>query len=140
MRRWGIVLAALAAISLATAACSSGSGSSASSGSETVKVGLSEYRISPDLQSVKSGKVTFDVANDGDQVHEMVLIKTDAAPGDLPMQKGEASEAGSVGEVSELDAGASGTLTIHLAPGRYVMICNVPGHYVAGMHTEFTVS
>jgi uncharacterized cupredoxin-like copper-binding protein len=138
-----MVLAALAAISLTAGACSSGSGSKGSTGSkgaETVKVGLSEYSISPDIQSVKAGDVTFDVANEGTMAHEMVLIKTDVPPTHLPMEKGEASEAGSVGEVSDLPAGESGTLTVHLDPGHYVMICNLPGHYSAGMRTEFTVS
>ncbi|MGV8964931.1 MAG: sulfocyanin-like copper-binding protein [Cellulomonas sp.] len=27
-----------------------------------------------------------------------------------------------------------------LAPGHYELICNLPGHYAAGMYTELTVS
>ena len=27
-----------------------------------------------------------------------------------------------------------------LAAGNYVMVCNLPGHYKAGMHTAFTVN
>ena len=27
-----------------------------------------------------------------------------------------------------------------LAAGHYVMVCNLPGHYLAGMHTSFTVT
>ncbi|HXJ63771.1 MAG TPA: plastocyanin/azurin family copper-binding protein [Actinomycetota bacterium] len=135
MRRWGMVLGALAAICLSTVACSSGS----SSGGK-VDVGLKEFSISPNAQSVKAGDVTFDVTNDGTTQHEMVLIRTDDAPADLPFENGEASETGSVGEVAELNAGASGTLNVDVKPGRYVMICNLPGHYTAGMRTEFTVS
>jgi uncharacterized cupredoxin-like copper-binding protein len=26
-----------------------------------------------------------------------------------------------------------------LTPGKYVMVCNLPGHYKAGMHEGFTV-
>ena len=137
MRRWGIMLGVLAAFALASAACSSGSGSS---GSHTVKVGLAEYSIAPDVQSVTAGDVTFDVTNDGTTLHEMVLIKTDDDPTGLPMENGEASEVGSVGEVADLKAGASGTLKVRLDPGTYVMICNLPGHYVSGMRTAFTVS
>ncbi|WP_245474327.1 sulfocyanin-like copper-binding protein [Mesorhizobium sp. M2A.F.Ca.ET.042.01.1.1] len=48
-------------------------------------------------------------------------------------------KAGDKGEVSELDPGASGTLTVDLKPGKYVLICNVPGHFATGMWTEFTV-
>jgi len=49
-------------------------------------------------------------------------------------------KAGDNGEVSELDPGVSGALTVALQPGKYVLICNVPGHYSAGMWTEFEVT
>ena len=50
-------------------------------------------------------------------------------------QKGLIDEdaAGHLGEVSELEPGKSGALRLDLKPGRYALICNVPGHYVAGM-------
>lgn len=38
-------------------------------------------------------------------------------------------KAGDKGEVSELDPGKSGTLTVELKAGKYLLICNVPGHY-----------
>ena len=136
MRRSGIVGAALAALALAGAACSSGG----SSGAEKVNVGLAEYTISPSLQTVPAGKVTFDVHNDGTTTHEMVVVKAKDASGRLPVEKGEASEAGSVGEVADLEVGKSGTMNIKLAPGTYVLICNLPGHYLGGMHTVFTVT
>ncbi|MGX7876784.1 sulfocyanin-like copper-binding protein [Mesorhizobium sp. ORM6] len=30
-------------------------------------------------------------------------------------------------------------MTVDLKAGKYLLICNVPGHYGAGMWTEFTV-
>jgi hypothetical protein len=30
-------------------------------------------------------------------------------------------------------------VTLHLAPGRYELICNLPGHYAAGMFAELDV-
>jgi uncharacterized cupredoxin-like copper-binding protein len=136
MRRLGAVLAALAALALATAACSGGS----SAGGGKVQVGLAEFTITPDQPTVKAGTFTFDVTNDGTTTHEMVLIKTDDAPADLPQENGEVSEEGSVGEVADLKPDATGTLTVKLSAGSYVMICNLPGHYTAGMRTAFTVS
>jgi hypothetical protein len=44
------------------------------------------------------------------------------------------------GEVSELDPGKSGSVTVALKAGKYLLICNVPGHFGAGMWTEFTVT
>jgi uncharacterized cupredoxin-like copper-binding protein len=48
-------------------------------------------------------------------------------------------KAGDKGEVSELEPGASGSLTVNLKAGTYLLICNVAGHYAAGMWTVFTV-
>ena len=30
-------------------------------------------------------------------------------------------------------------LTLHLKPGRYVLWCNLEGHYLGGMHETFDV-
>jgi len=35
---------------------------------------------------------------------------------------------------------ASKTLDVTLAAGSYLLICNVPGHYAAGMVTPLTVT
>ena len=42
-------------------------------------------------------------------------------------------------EVSELDPGATGALRINLEPGSYLLFCNIPGHFRAGMWKVFTV-
>jgi len=44
-----------------------------------------------------------------------------------------------LGEVSELDPGQSGALTLTLKPGSYILYCNIPGHYVMGMWTVLQV-
>jgi uncharacterized cupredoxin-like copper-binding protein len=104
-----------------------------------VDVSLSEWKIAPSTPTVKAGKVTFDVKNAGAVPHEMVVIKTDKPAGGLGSGS-RVSEKGSVGEVSDVAPGASGTKTLKLKPGKYVLICNLPGHYMQGMHTAFTVS
>ena len=38
------------------------------------------------------------------------------------------------GEIPEVAAGKSGKATLKLPAGRYVMYCNIPGHYAAGMY------
>jgi uncharacterized cupredoxin-like copper-binding protein len=48
-------------------------------------------------------------------------------------------KSGDLGEVSELDPGKSGKLTLTLKPGTYILFCNVPGHYTAGMWATLTV-
>lgn len=94
--------------------------------------------------TVKAGEVTFNVKNDSkDTIHEMIVMYL-ADPGKpLPYVEAEnrvdEDKAGDKGEVSELDPGASGSLTVDLKAGKYLLICNVPGHYGAGMWAEFTV-
>jgi uncharacterized cupredoxin-like copper-binding protein len=44
--------------------------------------------------------------------------------------------------VGTLEPGMSGSvreLRVRLAPGHYVLICNMSGHYMGGMHTVVTV-
>jgi uncharacterized cupredoxin-like copper-binding protein len=53
---------------------------------------------------------------------------------------GEASRTGGEGAGEGIVPGASGWLTITLAPGQYELVCNLPGHYTAGMHTQLTVT
>lgn len=58
------------------------------------------------------------------------------------------SEAGSLGEASMscgegpgdgIAPGAESWVTLHLARGRYELICNLPFHYAMGMFTELDV-
>ena len=92
----------------------------------------------PRMRRRKAGSVTFAVTNAGQVPHELVVIKT-ATPAANLLQGGEANEAGSVGETGELNAGTSKNVTLKLAAGHYALICNLPGHYAAGQHTDFTV-
>jgi uncharacterized cupredoxin-like copper-binding protein len=45
-----------------------------------------------------------------------------------------------LGEVSDLDPGKEGKLTINLKPGEYLLFCNMKGHYQAGMLAHLTVT
>ncbi len=44
-----------------------------------------------------------------------------------------------IGEISELEPGESGSLTVTLTPGKYMLYCNVAGHYASGMWVLLTV-
>ncbi len=117
-----------------------------SSGSGThVQVSLREYAVAADTSQVHSGKVTFDVNNAGSVTHEMVVLRTDLAALSIPTgADGKADEEASgvthVGEVTDLPPGKTGSVTLDLQPGRYLLVCNVPGHVHEGMWSELTVS
>ena len=45
-----------------------------------------------------------------------------------------------LGETNELQPNASKSIELTLASGNYLLVCNVPGHYAAGMVLAFTVA
>lgn len=100
--------------------------------------------VTVDKSTVPAGEVSFVATNkSADYIHEMIVIKVTDPNVALPYlaadQKIDEDAANHLGEVAELDPGASGTLTLTLDPGTYVLLCNVPGHYMAGMWTKITV-
>jgi uncharacterized cupredoxin-like copper-binding protein len=154
------LLLMMAALVLVVAACSSGNGGSSAAPSapaagpsatasastvstehaSTVSVHMEEFSLKPQPSSTPAGKVTFKATNDGKVAHELVVLQTDKAPGALPVAKAKADEAGDLGEAEDIAAGTSKSVTLALKPGHYVLICNLAGHYQAGMRTAFTVS
>ena len=103
-----------------------------------VSVGLREFSVNPSSHVAKAGHVTFAVHNGGAVTHEFVVIRTGKPAGAL-LKGARADETGNVGETGDLKAGASKTLSLKLKPGHYALICNLPGHYASGQHTDFTV-
>ncbi len=120
-------------------------------GGETIQVELKEWMINLDKNEVKSGVVTFQVANRGVENHEFVVIKSDMKHGNLPTVAGKVDEAVAgelIGEIEDFAPQGFYKASFTLAPGQYVLICNIvekePGgglesHYHQGMHRAFKV-
>lgn len=51
----------------------------------------------------------------------------------------EASATCGAGHGDRIAPGGASWATLTLHPGRYELICNLPGHYATGMHTELDV-
>jgi len=147
-----IALVAVAvAIPVTAAGCGSSSKSNASTDatttaasapaatSGTVNVILNEMNVVPTPATAKAGKVTFAVNNAGQLPHEMVVIKTDKKADALGSGT-KVPETGSVGETGDIAPGKSKSVSFNLKSGHYVLICNIAGHYSAGMHADFNVS
>jgi uncharacterized cupredoxin-like copper-binding protein len=130
---------ALTALALLVAACA-GPAAEAPAGSQVVAE-MADYKITVNVPSVKAGSIKIGVRNLGTMEHSFEVIKTELAPDKLPVDgaSAKANEDGKVGGIASIPAGKSASVTIDLAPGKYVFICNVAGHYQLGMRTGFTV-
>jgi uncharacterized cupredoxin-like copper-binding protein len=128
---------------LAISACAQASGSRFTPGNAVIRVTDENMKMKVDAISAPAGKVTFLVVNLDTVDHEVVILKTDKAPEKLALLSGaskvdEEAAGENVGEV-EVEAGTTGAGTFELAPGKYVLVCNVLSHYMAGMFAAFEV-
>ena len=95
--------------------------------------------------TIKAGQVTFHVTNAStSDTHSFIIFKTDLAPGNLPLDSSNNIDETAQGltridGIAKLDPGAVMDLTVTLQPGNYVAVCDLPGHYQAGMFIGFTV-
>ena len=134
-----IASAMLLLLAVPVAASASPSAQSAASAT-TVRVQLMEMMVMPSRSAVQSGKVTFVVTNSGKLTHNLVVLKTNLAPSKLPMAGSKAKEVGLVGKTPVFGPKQRQKLTLTMKPGRYLLICNVAGHYPAGMRVGFRVT
>jgi uncharacterized cupredoxin-like copper-binding protein len=114
----------------------------AAANASNVYVTLNEMSIHT-ISVARAGAVTFTVKNAGSVTHELVVLRTDLADDQLPPnpdEAGKVEEEGALGESGDLAPGATATFTFTLTPGHYVLICNEPGHYAAGMHATLNVA
>ena len=102
--------------------------------------------------TVPAGTVSLRVVNAGSLPHEVLVLPlaADGVPGARPAgPDGRVDEAGSLGEASRdcgagegdgIAPGSAAWTTLTLRPGRYELLCNLPGHYAAGMYAELDVT
>lgn len=109
-----IVLACLAA---------SSSGAAAST-SRTVGVNETEYRISLGRATVPHGRITFSIANFGQDDHNLKVARHQIG----------------YGFSGRIAAGSHTQFTVRLKPGKYNLYCSIPGHRTMGMLARLTVT
>ena len=138
VERAGLVVLALAAV-----ACSSNSqGGSAQPTGTQVDVKVRDFHIDAP-KSIAAGSVTLRVRNLGPDTHELLLVRDDGK--DLPLRPDDLTvdeDAVKPRTLSTLEDDHPGTHRVwklHLAPGRYELVCNMSGHYLGGMHTRLVV-
>ena len=118
----------------------------------TVDVVLKEWSIELSDASAPAGDITFDLDNEGpDHAHQLLIIRTDFAPGQLPTKSNGTVDEGAdgvnvIGKIAKFDEGKRSSGTFTLEAGKYVLICNLydedkgekVSHYAKGMQVAFT--
>ncbi|MEP6638850.1 MAG: plastocyanin/azurin family copper-binding protein [Chloroflexota bacterium] len=96
--------------------------------------------------TIKAGKASFTITNDGTAPHELLVFKSDLAPAAYPTDgAGDIVEDGAgvalVSDGDNIDPGGTQARTVDLtAPGTYLFVCNIAGHFKQGMFTVVTVT
>ena len=110
-----------------------------------IPAALSEWRVAvPSM--IKAGTVNLEAANFGTIQHELLVFKSDLPPSGFPVDKnGDIIEDGPgmnlVSDGDNLDPGTTQARTVDLTqPGTYYFLCNIPGHFKAGMYSVVTVT
>ena len=136
-------LALLGAVAAALAALSGCGGNGALAGGGTVvRVSERDFRITAPKQ-VPSGDVVLQARNRGPDNHELIVVR--APEGKLPMRSDgltvneEALQKAEAGVLEPGDPGSVRELKLHLSRGRYVLFCNMSGHFLGGMHAVLVV-
>ena len=108
-------------------------------------------RLTADASAVAHGTVSFVATNLGSINHELVILPLpdNQIVGTRPQSgDGKVDETASIGEASNtcgpgtgdgIAPATSSWTTVTVTPGRYELVCNLPGHYAAGMYTQLTV-
>jgi uncharacterized cupredoxin-like copper-binding protein len=115
-------------------------------GGNALTVTMADFSFTPQNLTSEAGNVKITAPNDGQVEHELVLLKTDQSPTSLPVRGNEVDEEGleakgveNAGEIEEVAPGETKSGDFKLTSGKYVLICNLPGHFMQGMYGTLTV-
>ena len=95
-----------------------------------------------ELPVVASGDLRFELSNVDGVRHSFAVLQTDRDGADLPLTNGrvDPEAAGALaGTVETVLPGGEGGRTFTLSPGRYVLYCDIAGHYEGGMYYTLVV-
>jgi uncharacterized cupredoxin-like copper-binding protein len=106
-------------------------------------VDLTEWSVTV-AGTIKAGKTRITSTNTGVAQHELLVFKSDLDPSAYPVDAaGNIKEEGAgvklVSDGANIDPAGTQVRLLNLAPGKYLFLCNIPGHFKAGMFTVVTV-
>ena len=130
-------------LTVATVGCGADSNDGANATSNNITGTLHEWVVEVDATTAAAGDVTFTITKEGTIGHEFLVVKTDIAVGEIPLDGDHFAEPTDgievINEIGEFAKGTTESLTVNLTPGTYQLVCNLPDHYEAGMHISFKV-
>jgi len=115
-------------------------------GSRVVHVDERDFHIQLSNVTLPAGDYVFVDTNHGPSPHELVMWKTNDPADRLTLRTNHRVNEDSPTLTSALDSGSSlnpgetRLLTTTLEPGHYVIACNLPGHFLAGMRVDINVT
>jgi hypothetical protein len=139
----GVARATLVALALVTVACSSSSlGGGAAPRARELSVKVRDFAIKVPEQ-LTAGNVVLRVRNAGPDTHELILVRADGhalplRPDNLTVDE-DVVHARTISILEDDHPGTQRAWELDLAPGRYVLFCNMSGHYLGGMHAQLVV-
>ncbi len=90
-----------------------------------VGVGAREYRLAAYRTAVPHGVVRFNLANYGEDGHDLVV---------------ETRDGRDLARSGEVRAGRRASVQVRLAPGSYQLVCDLADHEARGMRTTIRVT
>ena len=112
-------------------------------------VNLNEWKVVPSASTIKAGSVNIVAHNIGTMTHELLVFRGDSEAAlphnaDGSINEDAISAADTIGEISEFPRGTTCARHYDLAPGTYVLVCNIMTgdvlHAKLGMYTTLKVT
>ena len=88
-----------------------------------------EWSLWPSRSSLPAGSVSVELWNRGEDAHDLRIRRLRGGQMTGPID----------GAVKVTQSGGLSQASWNLKPGRYVLYCSLPGHYMRGMHTTITI-
>lgn len=105
-----------------------------------------DFQMTISASHVAGKVIEFRDHNAGPDTHEVLIVRTSLPGGDLPLRSDgitvneELLKPDIVGSIDFVPPGGTKATTLRVRPGRYVLLCNMSGHYLAGMHVDLVVT
>jgi uncharacterized cupredoxin-like copper-binding protein len=130
-----VLLTAIAAVTVVAACAGCAGNRSARSRLAVITVSERDFKIKAP-RVIRAGNLRLHLENKGPDTHELIIARLGNGP--LPLRSDgltvDEDALKTPGTLEGLESGRSEDARLHLPPGRYVLFCNMAGHYLSGMH------